>query len=82
MDKLRLYVTRHLELAEADDFFRRRVDAPGVIEFAGLERGLEEMRGHDRDADRVEQRREYSRHRHPHRVVIQRLDLKRLAVDG
>ena len=40
------------------------------------------MRGHDRNANRVEQRREHPRHRHPHRVIIQGLDLQRLAVNG
>ena len=36
MDELRLHVTRHLELAQADNLFRRRVDAPGMVEPAGL----------------------------------------------
>ena len=78
---LALRVTRHLVRAVADDLFRRRVDAPGVVKIPRLPHGLQDVRGNYLDAERIKQRRERLRQMHDDGVVVGRLGGDALVVD-
>ncbi len=53
LNDLALRVSRHVKRTVADQFGRRRIDSPGVIEISCLPYRLEDMSRNNRDADRI-----------------------------
>ena len=82
VDDLALRVPHHLVRAVADDFLRRSVDAPGMIEVSGLPHRFENVRRHHLDAERIEQRRERLGQVHDDGVIVGRLGCDALMVDS